>query len=190
MACFCLLFTMHEQLSIHRKQLGLIAQPLIADAAVWFSCSFLFRPTLLLNVPIGKNSRIKFVFLHMPSAQIPEILTEKHCMAFTFKNLNICPLNLLRMRSIAPPSTEVIVYVLFHQFDALPVSSSPTLSQKNHFYCRHRSGWVVVQLVATAIVRTSLTPSLGSAVVSPIPRSGFTIWEGRRSGSTVKPQKE
>merc|ERR1712107_451236 len=38
-----------------------------------------------------------------------------------------------------------------------------------------------------AIVRTSLTPSPGSAVVYPTPRSGSTIWAARRQESTSSP---
>merc|ERR1712168_1177431 len=40
--------------------------------------------------------------------------------------------------------------------------------------------WVVVQQDATATVRTSRTPSLGSAVVSQIQRSVFMIWDPRK----------
>merc|ERR1712086_328393 len=40
--------------------------------------------------------------------------------------------------------------------------------------------WVVVPQDVIATVRTNLTPSLVSVVVSPIPRSEFSIWAAKR----------
>merc|ERR1712029_30608 len=49
---------------------------------------------------------------------------------------------------------------------------------------RKISRWDVVQRDVISIVRTNLTQNLGFVVVSPIPKSGFSIWVVKRPEST------
>ena len=72
---------------------------------------------------------------------------------------------LANIRNISQPSHKSFYIWLISQYFQFTVE---------------RSRWVDVPQDVIAIVRTSLTPSPGSAVVYPTPRLGSTIWVVRR----------